>query len=103
MENNLNDVVIVSEAAVDQEEDSSICGLRAGDNITVNDLLYGLMLNSGNDAAQALAEYHSGSVEEFAKVMTEEAHIVIRTTPAANSIISQTIRIIEIHLFSKQI
>lgn len=71
---NLNDVVIVSESAVDQEEDSSICGLRAGDNITVNDLLYGLMLNSGNDAAEALAEYHSGSVEEFAKVMTEEAH-----------------------------
>ena len=71
---NLNDVVIVSESAVDQEEDSSVCGLRAGDNITVNDLLYGLMLNSGNDAAEALAEYHSGSIEAFGEVMTQEAH-----------------------------
>ena len=71
---NLNDVVIVSEEAADQEADSSVCGLRAGDNITVNDLLYGLMLNSGNDAAEALAEYHSGSIEAFAEVMTQEAH-----------------------------
>ena len=71
---NLNDVVTVSESAVNQESDSSVCGLRAGDNITVHDLLYGLMLNSGNDAAEALAEYHSGSIEEFAKVMTREAH-----------------------------
>lgn len=71
---NLNDVVIVSESAVAQDHDSSVCGLKAGDNITVNDLLYGLMLNSGNDAAEALAEYHSGSIEEFAKVMTQEAH-----------------------------
>jgi len=71
---NLNDVVIVSEEAADQEADSSVCGLRAGDNITVNDLLYGLMLNSGNDAAEALAEYHSGSIEAFAEVMTQTAH-----------------------------
>ncbi len=71
---NLNDVVIVSESAVTQEDDSSVCGLKAGDNITVNDLLYGLMLNSGNDAAEALAEYHSGSIEAFAEVMTQEAH-----------------------------
>ena len=71
---NLGDIVTVSESAADQASDSSVCGLRAGDNIIVRDLLYGLMLQSGNDAAEALAEYHSGSVEEFAKVMTEEAH-----------------------------
>ncbi len=71
---NLGDFVIISEEAATQAEDSSVCGLRAGDCITVNDLLYGLMLNSGNDAAEALAEHHSGSVEEFAKVMTAEAH-----------------------------
>ena len=70
----LNDVVTISESAVKQAEDSSTCGLKAGDNITVEDLLYGLMLHSGNDAAEALAEYHSGSVEAFAKVMTQEAH-----------------------------
>ena len=70
----LNAVVTVSESAANQAEDSSVCGLKAGDSITVNDLLYGLMLKSGNDAAEALAEYHSGSVEAFAEVMTKEAH-----------------------------
>ncbi len=70
----LSDIVTVSASAVDQADDSQTCGLRAGDNISVRDLLYGLMLHSGNDAAEALAEYHSGSLEEFAKVMTEEAH-----------------------------
>lgn len=70
----LNAIVTVSESAATQSKDSSTIGLKAGDNITVNDLLYGLMLHSGNDAAEALAEYHSGSVEAFAEVMTAEAH-----------------------------
>ncbi len=69
----LNSVVTVSESAADQASDSSVCGLKAGDNITVRDLLYGLMLNSGNDAAEALAEHYSGSVEAFAEVMNQEA------------------------------
>lgn len=70
----LSDIVTVSESAADQAEDSQAVGLQAGDNVTVNDLLYGLMIYSGNDCAEALAEHHSGSVEEFAKVMTAEAH-----------------------------
>ena len=70
----LNAVVTVSKQAVDQAEDSQTIGLKEGDNITVRDLLYGLMLKSGNDAAEALAEFHSGSVEAFAEVMTAEAH-----------------------------
>lgn len=48
-------------------------GLKCNDKITVNDLLYGLMLRSGNDAAVALAEYVSGSVEDFAQLMNEKA------------------------------
>ncbi len=70
----LTDVVTISASAVDQAEDSQTCGFKEGDNVTVKDLLYGLMLHSGNDAAEALAEYHSGSVEAFAEVMTKEAH-----------------------------
>ena len=70
---NLDDVVTVSENAANPGESSSVCGLNTGDQITVNDLLYGLMLDSGTDAAIALAEYYSGSVEEFANVMNEEA------------------------------
>ena len=70
---NLDDMVTVSENAAKPGESSSVCGLNTGDQISVNDLLYGLMLESGNDAAVALAEYYSGSVEAFAKVMNDEA------------------------------
>lgn len=70
---NLDDTVTVSEEAIKHLEDSSVCGLRAGDVLTVRDLLYGLMLVSGNDAANVLAEYHSGSTEAFAEAMNEEA------------------------------
>ena len=48
-------------------------GLTTGAKITVNDLLYGLMLCSGNDAAVALAEHTAGSVEEFAVLMNNKA------------------------------
>lgn len=46
---------------------------RKGDKITVNDLMNGMLLCSGNDAAIALAEYTSGSVEEFCKIMNKKA------------------------------
>lgn len=48
-------------------------GLKKGDKITIRDLLYGLMLRSGNDAAVALAIEVGGSVEGFAKLMNEKA------------------------------
>jgi len=48
-------------------------GLRAGSNIRMEDLLYGLMLCSGNDAAVAIAEYCAGSVQEFLRMMNEKA------------------------------
>ena len=48
-------------------------GLKTGDIITVKDLIYGLMLCSGNDAAVALAEHVSGNVENFATLMNNKA------------------------------
>lgn len=48
-------------------------GLKADDKITMNDLLYGLMLKSGNDAAVAIAETVGGSVEGFAELVNEKA------------------------------
>ena len=48
-------------------------GLKTDDKITMNDLLYGLMLESGNDAAVAIAENVGGSVEGFAELMNEKA------------------------------
>lgn len=47
--------------------------LRAGERVTVENLLYGMMLRSGNDAAAALALAHSGSIEAFARHMNERA------------------------------
>ena len=48
-------------------------GLKRGDKASVRDLLYGLMLRSGNDAAVALAEHVGGSVKGFAELMNEKA------------------------------
>jgi len=53
-------------------EGSSIY-LKEGETLTVLELLYGMLLNSGNDAATALALAVSDSVEEFAVLMTETA------------------------------
>lgn len=48
-------------------------GLKTGDKITIHDLLYGLMLCSGNDAAVALAENVAGSVPAFSELMNKKA------------------------------
>lgn len=48
-------------------------GLKTGDKITIRDLLYGLLLRSGNDAAVCLAESVAGSVPEFANLMNKKA------------------------------
>jgi len=67
----LDEVVTVSPNA-EGVEGSSIY-LRAGDKIPLRDLLYGLMLRSGNDAATAIAEHVGGSVEGFSFLMNEKA------------------------------
>ena len=68
---NLDDTVIVSKKAAGTG--GSRLGLKTGDKITINNLLYGLLLVSGNDAAVALAEHVSGSVESFAEKMNQKA------------------------------
>ena len=67
----LTDTVIVSKKAAGTG--GSRVGLKTGDKVSVQDLLYGLMLCSGNDAAVALAEHVGGSVEGFADLMNEKA------------------------------
>ena len=68
---NLSDTVEISKKAA--STGGSRLGLKTGDKITVSDLLYGLMMRSGNDAAVALAEYVSGSIHDFAKIMNAKA------------------------------
>ena len=48
--------------------------LQEGEILTIQELLYGLMLSSGNDAAVALAIYCGGTVEGFAELMNDKAH-----------------------------
>ncbi|MBQ8426905.1 MAG: D-alanyl-D-alanine carboxypeptidase [Clostridia bacterium] len=69
---NLSDIVTVTSKTVGVEGSSIY--LEAGENITVKDLLYGLMLRSGNDCAETLAVYCSGSIENFAKLMNDKAN-----------------------------
>lgn len=70
---NLDDIVTISHNAVNMPADAQVCSLKAGDKIRLYDLLSGLMLYSGNDAAVAIAEHISGSVDGFVSLMNEEA------------------------------
>lgn len=70
-ENDLSRIVTVSSKAAGIH--GSRLGLSTNCKITVRDLLYGLMLCSGNDAAIALAEHIGGSVEGFADLMNVKA------------------------------
>ena len=70
---NLDDYVTVSKNATNIPKDSSTAHLKAGDKLTLRNLLFSLMLPSGNDSAIAIAEHISGDVESFAKLMNEEA------------------------------
>ncbi|MCY6371848.1 D-alanyl-D-alanine carboxypeptidase family protein [Clostridium ganghwense] len=67
----LDDVVTVGKKPP-FADGSKICILK-DEKLTVKDLLYGLLLQSANDCAEALAEHISGSTEEFAKLMNKRA------------------------------
>lgn len=67
----LTDVVTIDKKAAGTG--GSRLGLKTNDKITVHDLLYGLMLKSGNDAAVALAIHVGKSVEGFAEMMNKTA------------------------------
>ncbi len=70
-EENLDETVTVPKEA-EGTEGSSVY-LKAGEQITVRDLLYGLMLRSGNDCAVTLAVHYSGSVKKFTEAMNRKA------------------------------
>lgn len=68
----LNKSVVVSKTAINIPWDSSSVYLKAGEIVTINDLLYCLLLNSGNDAANVLAEAVSGDINSFVKLMNKK-------------------------------
>lgn len=67
---NLDEEITISTQAASQEGSSLY--LKAGEVWTVESLLYGLLLQSGNDAAYALAEHAGGSIEGFVKMMNDK-------------------------------
>lgn len=70
-ENNLDEIVNVSANAANTE--GSTMYLRQDEQITVRNILYGLMINSANDGAVALAEHNAGSVNAFIDKMNKKA------------------------------
>ncbi len=66
-----DELVVIPKQA--QGVEGSSIYIKAGEVYTVQDLLYGLMLRSGNDSATALAIHVAGSTENFAKLMNEKA------------------------------
>lgn len=71
---NLSDEVKINSRAAGKEGSSLY--LRAGDSMSLNHLLYGLMLRSGNDSATAIAEHVGGSVEGFVFLMNAKAKLI---------------------------
>ena len=68
---NLEDTVTVSKNAAGME--GSTLWLEQGDKVPLRELLYGMMMASGNDATIAVAEHIAGSVSAFAKLMNDKA------------------------------
>ena len=71
---NINDIVTVSPNAANVE--GSSMDLLVAERLKMQDLLYGVALVSGNDATVAIAEHISGSVSNFAGLMTDKAHSI---------------------------
>ncbi len=67
----LSDTVVVSDQP--QLAEGSKIYLEEGERLTLEQLLYGMMLNSGNDAAIAIAEHICGNVDDFVQIMNEKA------------------------------
>ncbi|MGV3742762.1 MAG: D-alanyl-D-alanine carboxypeptidase family protein [Burkholderiaceae bacterium] len=82
----LNQKVNVSVKAWKVDADSSKMFIEPRTPVSINDLLYGLIVQSGNDAAVALAEAVAGSEEAFAGLMNREAERMgMKSTRFANS------------------
>ena len=68
---NLEETITITKDTIGIEGSSIY--LEEGEKLTIKDLLYGLMLRSGNDCAETLAKYCCGSIESFATLMNETA------------------------------
>ena len=72
-EGNLSDAVTANDDVVIREAGASMAGIKPGDTFTLEQLLYGLMIPSGNDAANAIADHIAGSTDAFVEKMNAKA------------------------------
>lgn len=80
----IDDIVVVDESIL--KAYGSGIYIEVGEEISLKDLVYGLMLRSGNDAAMMIASYVAGSEEEFVKMMNDKAkEIGMKNTTFYNS------------------
>ena len=70
---NLDDMLTASSNVTIQESGASLVGISPGDTMTLSQALHALLIASGNDAAVMIAEYISGSVDQFVELMNTEA------------------------------
>lgn len=70
---NLTDRITVPKAAFNYEWDATVMGLKPGQVVTLQQLLYGLLLSSGADAANTIAIHYGGSEAKFVAMMNAEA------------------------------
>lgn len=70
---NLDDTITFSEIVYDLEEGSSHLGIKPGEEMSLRDAAYGMMLASANDICNGVAEYMAGSISAFADMMNQKA------------------------------
>lgn len=73
---NRDDVLIASANAKVTESGATVCGLKPGDTMTLDQALKILLLYSANDVAIMIAEQYGGTVENFCEMMNEEARSI---------------------------
>ena len=81
LENSKLDEIVTASTVASQTEGSTLW-LAPGEQLSMRDMLYGIILVSGNDATVAVAEHIAGSVTDFAKLMNKKAKklvLIIRT------------------------
>ena len=76
-----DDMITVTDEVKITESGATLCGLKTGDQLTLNQALHALLINSANDAAAAIAVHIGGSIQGFADLMNQEA----RSIGATNS------------------
>ena len=72
-EGNLEDIITVTKDVKITESGATLCGLKEGDTLTLNQALHALLIQSANDAANAIAIHLGGSLEGFAELMNQKA------------------------------